>query len=132
MSARSRGVSNESRAVHLSGIERSGRISWVLGGDGEIRTHGGVAPSAVFKTAALNHSATSPASADSNSIGDRIDDRSPALDLHHVAPPAVHPHRGELPAPHAACIERQQIRAVDEAERGPVAAGDLHARGGAV
>ena len=30
------------------------------GGSGEIRTHGGVAPSAVFKTAALNHSATLP------------------------------------------------------------------------
>jgi hypothetical protein len=32
------------------------------GGEGGIRTHGGLAPTAVFKTAALNHSATSPAS----------------------------------------------------------------------
>src|SRR5262245_39891057 len=30
------------------------------GGGGGIRTHGGVAPTAVFKTAALNHSATPP------------------------------------------------------------------------
>ncbi len=33
------------------------------GGGGEIRTHGRVAPTAVFKTAALNHSATPPFSA---------------------------------------------------------------------
>ena len=33
---------------------------FVIGGEGEIRTHGGVAPSTVFKTAALNRSATSP------------------------------------------------------------------------
>jgi hypothetical protein len=32
----------------------------VSGGRGEIRTHGGLAPTAVFKTAALNHSATLP------------------------------------------------------------------------
>ena len=30
------------------------------GGEGGIRTHGGLPPTAVFKTAALNHSATSP------------------------------------------------------------------------
>src|SRR5690349_3752630 len=30
------------------------------GGEGGIRTHGGREPTAVFKTAALNHSATSP------------------------------------------------------------------------
>lgn len=30
------------------------------GGGGEIRTHGRVTPTAVFKTAALNHSATPP------------------------------------------------------------------------
>ena len=34
---------------------------WNIGGRGGIRTHGGVAPTAVFKTAALNHSATLPA-----------------------------------------------------------------------
>ena len=33
---------------------------WLCGGRGEIRTHGGLAPTAVFKTAALNHSATLP------------------------------------------------------------------------
>ena len=32
----------------------------VIGGGGEIRTHGRVAPTAVFKTAALNRSATPP------------------------------------------------------------------------
>ena len=37
------------------------RDAQAVGGDGEIRTHGRVAPSAVFKTAALNRSATSPA-----------------------------------------------------------------------
>ena len=30
------------------------------GGEGGIRTHGRLSPTAVFKTAALNHSATSP------------------------------------------------------------------------
>jgi hypothetical protein len=33
----------------------------LTGGRGGIRTHEGVAPLAVFKTAALNHSATLPA-----------------------------------------------------------------------
>jgi hypothetical protein len=33
---------------------------WQIGGRGEIRTHERVAPLAVFKTAALNHSATRP------------------------------------------------------------------------
>src|SRR3954462_14766992 len=33
------------------------------GGEGGIRTHGGREPTAVFKTAALNHSATCPAAA---------------------------------------------------------------------
>ena len=33
------------------------------GGWGGIRTHGGLAPTAVFKTAALNHSATHPVGA---------------------------------------------------------------------
>src|SRR5690606_26532010 len=37
------------------GVGRAG------GGEGGIRTHGGREPTAVFKTAALNHSATSPA-----------------------------------------------------------------------
>ena len=35
------------------------------GGEGGIRTHGELAPTAVFKTAALNHSATSPSGAPS-------------------------------------------------------------------
>ncbi len=36
------------------------KIGLLIGGEAEIRTLGGVAPSTVFKTAALNHSATSP------------------------------------------------------------------------
>ncbi len=32
----------------------------ILGGRGEIRTHGGLAPTTVFKTVALNRSATLP------------------------------------------------------------------------
>lgn len=32
----------------------------MYGGEGEIRTHGAISDTAVFKTAALNHSATSP------------------------------------------------------------------------
>jgi hypothetical protein len=42
--------------VRESGDPRPLRI----GGESEIRTHGGVTPTAVFKTAALNHSAISP------------------------------------------------------------------------
>ena len=34
-----------------------------VGGRGGIRTHGGLAPTAVFKTAAFNHSATRPLAA---------------------------------------------------------------------
>ena len=37
-----------------------GPFCYVLGGSGEIRTHGGREPSPVFKTGALNHSATLP------------------------------------------------------------------------
>ena len=37
------------------------KSGFLIGGEAEIRTLGGVAPSTVFKTAALNHSATSPA-----------------------------------------------------------------------
>ena len=37
----------------LSGIQN-------IGGRGEIRTHGGLAPTTVFKTVALNRSATLP------------------------------------------------------------------------
>ena len=32
----------------------------IFGGSGEIRTHGGLTPSSVFKTGALNRSATLP------------------------------------------------------------------------
>ena len=40
--------------MYLDGIKR------IPGGGGEIRTHGRVTPTAVFKTAALNRSATPP------------------------------------------------------------------------
>ena len=39
---------------------RANAGEWVSGGRSEIRTHGWVAPTAVFKTAALNHSAILP------------------------------------------------------------------------
>ena len=38
----------------------SGSDNWENGGEGGIRTHGTLSRTAVFKTAALNHSATSP------------------------------------------------------------------------
>ena len=41
--------------THVSGLDKKG-----TGGQGGIRTHGELAPTAVFKTAALNHSATCP------------------------------------------------------------------------
>src|SRR6218665_3026591 len=38
-----------------------GGLAWIgFGGRGEIRAHGGVAPTRVFKARALNHSATLP------------------------------------------------------------------------
>ncbi len=37
--------------------------SLIFGGSGEIRTHGGLTPSSVFKTGALNRSATLPMAA---------------------------------------------------------------------
>ena len=44
-------------AYKKSLIQKSGCHN---GGEAEIRTLGGIAPTTVFKTAALNHSATSP------------------------------------------------------------------------
>jgi hypothetical protein len=42
-------------------IGRPANLSnWRIGGSGEIRTHGGIATTPVFKTGALNHSATLP------------------------------------------------------------------------
>ncbi len=45
------------RCVLWTGVEVRGHEN---GGGGEIRTHGRVTPTAVFKTAALNRSATPP------------------------------------------------------------------------
>ena len=39
------------------------RAFLIFGGSGEIRTHGGLTPSSVFKTGALNRSATLPMAA---------------------------------------------------------------------
>src|SRR3954470_2732512 len=47
------------RKCSLSRLGMFGRDN-CHGGEGGIRTHGELAPTAVFKTAALNHSATSP------------------------------------------------------------------------
>ncbi len=41
-------------------VDKTRRRTAVSGGEGGIRTHGEREPTAVFKTAALNHSATSP------------------------------------------------------------------------
>ena len=47
------------------------------GGRGGIRTHGGLAPTPVFKTGALNHSATLPTTALQRTRGyDRVSERS--------------------------------------------------------
>jgi hypothetical protein len=51
-----RGVPEEGRAESAC----QGLAGKKIGGSGEIRTHGGLTPTAVFKTAALNHSATLP------------------------------------------------------------------------
>ena len=45
------------------------------GGEGGIRTHGGREPTAVFKTAALNHSATSPCRRDLGAARRRLNSR---------------------------------------------------------
>ena len=37
-------------------------FAWLLSGEGRIRTDGGLAPTLVFKTRAINHSTTSPGS----------------------------------------------------------------------
>src|SRR4051812_41384125 len=57
---RERDRSKESEAHQSVGSETSR-----LGGRGGIRTHGGLAPTAVFKTAALNRSATLPGARES-------------------------------------------------------------------
>ena len=46
--------------VLYEGGDRKNQAPPLIGGGGEIRTHGRVAPSLVFKTSALNHSATPP------------------------------------------------------------------------
>jgi hypothetical protein len=42
------------------GVEDAGLDNWISGGRGGIRTHGTLAGTPVFKTGALNHSATLP------------------------------------------------------------------------
>ena len=44
----------------VKGINDPGNIKATDGGGGEIRTHGRVAPTTIFKTVAFNHSATPP------------------------------------------------------------------------
>ena len=44
----------------LSAIIKGPQGAFYNGGQGEIRTHGGVSPTLVFKTRAINHSATCP------------------------------------------------------------------------
>jgi hypothetical protein len=49
------GIRNELNRNHLFQVYRK-----IFGGQGGIRTHGKLAPTTVFKTVALNHSATCP------------------------------------------------------------------------
>ena len=49
--------------IAVIALSAAGGVLAFGGGEGGIRTHGELAPTAVFKTAALNHSATSPGSA---------------------------------------------------------------------
>jgi hypothetical protein len=54
---------NENAACQF-GLKRHSKTFYIkTGGRGEIRTHGGLAPTTVFKTVALNRSATLPAKA---------------------------------------------------------------------
>ena len=46
--------------VHREIDEKKAPVIGAVGGSGEIRTHGRLTPSPVFKTGALNHSATLP------------------------------------------------------------------------
>ena len=88
------------------------------GGSGEIRTHERVTPSAVFKTAAFNRSATLPVAAILPSAWRGLQPGAGGLrrlslgagQLDHVAPAAIHPHGGELTAPDATGVEGQQVR----------------------
>ena len=51
----------QDRLIILPSASISGKmLDRPAGGRGGIRTHGGLSPTAVFKTAALNHSATHP------------------------------------------------------------------------
>ncbi len=43
----------------MPGVHKA-KEGWLFGGSGEIRTHGGLSSSPVFKTGAFNHSATLP------------------------------------------------------------------------
>src|SRR5947209_20336272 len=83
---------------------RAGTIFSTSGGEGGIRTHGTVARTAVFKTAAFNHSATSPRDRRS------ISPRAPACARRAVnqagAPVVLHPSLGS-----------GEERSVDQPER---------------
>lgn len=65
--------------LHEAGVTRVDMISmrifiFLCGGEGRIRTHGGLSPTSVFRTAALNHSATSPEN--NNPSGGALDSKS--------------------------------------------------------
>ena len=52
-------IKNKCRVILTAAILKYWRYK-NIGGRGEIRTHGGLAPTTVFKTVALNRSATLP------------------------------------------------------------------------
>ena len=66
-------VGGARRSVGVTGSDSGKWEKWECicsyNGVGEIRTHEGVSPLAVFKTAALNHSATTPRAACDQDIG---------------------------------------------------------------
>ncbi len=61
-------ISQSSNLAFLKIIKKATQkvAFFIIGGEAEIRTLGGGRPSTVFKTAALNHSATSPVGVNSN------------------------------------------------------------------
>ena len=71
------GVQTADISLPFKALEELSRPENGNGGQGGIRTHGELAPTAVFKTAALNHSATCPHGADITSASFAASKTSP-------------------------------------------------------
>src|SRR5204863_7305464 len=83
------------------------------GGGGGIRTHGGVTPTAVFKTAALNHSATPP-----GQRAVRSAQRAESLDARRQPSRSI-THFSLCALPTARCSLRQEIHIERDLEPQP-------------